>query len=418
MTLAFSADHELAHIARRALQTYGPDGKAASLDVAAADDMFVNHVIEGASPEQVVYGYFAVSVQVQRVLDGLVGSHFGGWDRVGSVLDFAAGYGRCTRLLVTQVPAERVWVAEVQHDALDFQRDALGVHTMRSHVDHIDPDGSAGFDVVVVVSLFTHLPRGTWQAWLERLWALVSPGGLLIFSTHAVSGAPARARWEDGFAFLPFSEVDVLDTRDYGSTFTTSRFVLDAITAVCGPDPAAWTRRLPLVFGGIQDVWAVPRPVATAPGAETHTDAAPSSPAQAPSSPAPSPTAPSPTAPQIDGAVDVVRSTGAELVLSGWAARLRGSPTRAMVSVQVGDGRIAATGEQKRNDVARHFGRPFDLVLAFSGWRARVSVTGLAPQTPLVVTASSLDGAQAVLLDSTVAAVQARAAAERADPHS
>ena len=413
MILAFSADHELAHVARSALQTYGASGAEVSLDVAAADDMFIAHVVHGVSPEDTVFGYFAVAVEVQRVFDRLVANHFGSWERVGRVLDFAAGYGRCTRLLVTQVPAERVWVGEVQHDALEFQMQMLGVHVVRSHTDGIDMIDHAGFDLVVVVSLFTHLPRETWQVWLDRLWSLVSPGGLLVFSTHASSRAPDNAPWEDGFAFMPVSEVDVLDTRDYGSTFTTSDFVHAAISEVCGADAAAGTSRLPLAFGGIQDVWAVPRPVpgvsapsAAAPVAEATAAPGASEPAEAtePSD------EPGTVAPLIDGAVDVVRRAGEDLVLSGWAARLSTpNPTRAVVSVRVGKRRFAATGEQKRNDVAQHFDRPGELALAYSGWYADVAVAELAPQTAVVVTAHAVGGADAVLLDTTVAELLSRA---------
>ena len=405
MTLAFSADHELAHVARRALLTYGASGQDVILDVAAADDMFVAHVEYGVSPEDTVYGYFAVAVEVQHVFDRLVASHFGSWERVGSVLDFAAGYGRCTRLLVTQIPAERVWVGEVQHDALEFQMQMLGVHAVRSHTDGIDPIEHAGFDLVVVVSLFTHLPRHTWQVWLERLWSLVSPGGLMVFSTHAVSRAPENAPWEDGFAFLPESEVDVLDTHDYGSTFTTTEFVQAAITEVCGADAAAGTSRLPLAFGGIQDVWAVPRPV---PGVQVPVAGAPPE-AQPPEPTEPVESGPVLAQPLIDGAVDVVRRDGADLVVSGWAARLSiPNPTRAVVAVRVGNRRYPATGEQKRNDVAQHFGRPAELALAYSGWYASVAIADLAPQTPVVVTAHSVDGADAVLLEATLGELLSR----------
>src|SRR5690349_4914072 len=62
--------------------------------------------------------YYVSGVQMMKILEQLVEWKFGSFDNVGSLLDFAGGYGRVTRFLVHKLPANRIWVSDIQAEAV------------------------------------------------------------------------------------------------------------------------------------------------------------------------------------------------------------------------------------------------------------------------------------------------------------
>lgn len=146
-------------------------------------------------------------------------------------LEFASGHGRFTRHLVKALGAPRVTVSDVVPDAVAFARQTFGV---AGFVSSNDPQALAWprqWDVVFVLSLFSHLPASRWSPWLAHLYAAVQPGGLLIFTTH---GAEALRKQnvqldESGFRFFASSESHAIDAQEYGTTFTSSQFVRQQI---------------------------------------------------------------------------------------------------------------------------------------------------------------------------------------------
>ena len=92
-----------------------------------------------------------------------------------------------------------------------------------------------------VASLFSHLAFGHWSDWLQRLYSMVAPGDLLLFSTHGpyprdeIYGEHARSRMEtktDGFSFLRTNEMSGrLAAEYYGSAFVEETFVEGRVAA-------------------------------------------------------------------------------------------------------------------------------------------------------------------------------------------
>ena len=117
-----------------------------------------------------------------------------------------------------------------------FARCTLGVHAFPSAAQPHALTWQGRYDVVFVLSLFSHLPRVSWGRWLARLGQFVAPGGALVISTH---GAEAVRRQgvsldADGFFFAPSSESSAINAQDYGTTFTSEAFVR-ARVAECLP---------------------------------------------------------------------------------------------------------------------------------------------------------------------------------------
>ena len=151
--------------------------------------------------------------------------------KVSSFLEFASGFGRFTRHLVKRLPAGALTVSDVVPEAMDFLPLQFPVQAVRSTHQPDDLALPAQYQVIFVLSLFSHLPARTWSRWLAKLWAATAPGGLLVFSTHGQSCAerasvPLSA---DGFAFFGGSESTALDQAEYGVAYTSEDYVRNVV---------------------------------------------------------------------------------------------------------------------------------------------------------------------------------------------
>ena len=175
----------------------------------------------------------------------------------GSFLEFASGHGRFTRHLVKALGADRVTVSDVVPDAVAFAQDTLGVPGFLSAARPEDLAWPRRYDVVFVLSLFSHLPRAIWGRWLSRLYDAVAPGGVLVFTTHGQEAA-RRAQVQldtEGFFFAPSSESSAIDAEEYGTAFTDQAFVRARIAEETGGAPVL--RFAPTWFWHHQDAWVL-----------------------------------------------------------------------------------------------------------------------------------------------------------------
>ena len=63
------------------------------------------------------------------------------------------------------------------------------------------PFADGAFDLVIVISVFTHLPRDSQDAWLAELERVTGPGTVVIATVHGDSHW--RQTWDVGFATAP-----------------------------------------------------------------------------------------------------------------------------------------------------------------------------------------------------------------------
>lgn len=146
--------------------------------------------------------------------------------QLASMLEFASGYGRFTRHLAPLLPG-RLWVSEVMPGAVEFAQQRFGVEGFPSTLDPREIQWPRTFELVFVLSLFTHLQPARWTAWLQALYAATAPGGLLIFSVHSEeSELPSGLSFDSsGALFSGNSESTHLHESDYGMTWTTREFI-------------------------------------------------------------------------------------------------------------------------------------------------------------------------------------------------
>ena len=184
-----------------------------------------------------------------------------------TVLEFASGHGRFTRHLVKALGADRVTVSDVVPGAVEFARATFGVQAFVSASQPQAMRCPGRYDLVFVLSLFSHLPRTTWAPWLARLWDTVAPGGVLVLTTHGPSAIERAGVSVDaeGFHFVAASESNAIDAQEYGTAFTSEHFVRTQL-ATLAPKPAR-VGYGPTWFWMHQDAWVLERPLSVAGGA-------------------------------------------------------------------------------------------------------------------------------------------------------
>lgn len=235
-------------------------GSRLSTRIHPADEMYrFELTAEHRTPGVTAILYFATGMQIFKAVEEIVGWRFQGFGRVGSLLDFASGFGRSTRFLVRLLAHERITVAEIDPAAVRFQQETFGVHGVvpGTGPESLRLDGS--FDVVLASSFFSHLPAARFEAWMARLYALVAPGGLLIFSVHGIGLLPpGEGEPPSGIFFRPVSETLRLEGAEYGTSYVTPEFVRGVTERVAGG--GARLLGFPLGLCGFQDLYVLCRP--------------------------------------------------------------------------------------------------------------------------------------------------------------
>jgi SAM-dependent methyltransferase len=238
------------------LRSFVPRG--VSTDVAAGDEMYRFCIGQaGGWRERALVHYFRSGLSAIATIAQVLRWHAGRGGPEPRILDFASGFGRVTRFLVTMVPADRVWVADVQGAGVEFQRQHLGVHGIVSGLEPSAFDVDRTFDAILCLSLFSHLPERVFSAWLGKLWSLLSETGCLVFSTLGEAALPDGVRLSaEGVHYTDRSESAAVPKSHYGTTWASEDFVARRIESGC---PGARWLRFPKALWHLQDLWVVSR---------------------------------------------------------------------------------------------------------------------------------------------------------------
>jgi hypothetical protein len=181
--------------------------------------------------------------------------HFHGFQNISTFLDFASGYGRLTRFLVQELPPNKIWIADIYTDAVKFQKEQFGVNCITSVNSPTEFNIDIKYDCIFVASLFSHLPKETFLGWLNKLYDLLSPNGILIFSVHDTAILPDHLKLgSEGFLFVPESESASLEKNEYGTMYVNECFVAETIKSVTGNLNFF---RKPRGLWGFQDIYIV-----------------------------------------------------------------------------------------------------------------------------------------------------------------
>jgi SAM-dependent methyltransferase len=321
-------------------------GAPLSFDVHADDEMLLHYWnLHGGNRDKALVLYFDSGRRLWETQAAVLRWRFGAPGPGFQLLDFASGYGRVTRFALRDVPPERIWVADIYAEGVRFQEERFGVHGLVSHADPARFECDETFDAILVSSLFTHLPETTFRAWLARLFNLLRPGGVLIFSVHDEDLLPPdRALLPSGLLFDASSESGSLPTEQYGTTWVNEPFVRRTLGELA---PEASIHRFPRGLNFFQDLYVVvPEPSCDFSGLKLPAIA--------------------------EGFVEHSSLVSGTLRLSGWVVDrvLRAAPRELGVSIG-GEVRLVVDRFEPRDEVSALF--PYEEVVGY-GWRAEVPV--------------------------------------------
>ncbi|MGO9007003.1 MAG: class I SAM-dependent methyltransferase [Beijerinckiaceae bacterium] len=116
------------------------------------------------------------------------------WSAIAAALEIGCGYGRIVRELVKRMPASRVSVSDVIDPAARFTASEFGVHKVPVLEDAgMQLDGM--FDLVYLLSVYTHLRSDMIAANLARVTAVLKPGGVAVLTVHGQGSAETLERY-------------------------------------------------------------------------------------------------------------------------------------------------------------------------------------------------------------------------------
>jgi SAM-dependent methyltransferase len=241
---------------KRLLQSLGIDSSTFNTNISREDEMLIYNLEQLEKRKDAILSYYYSGSQMLDVVRQLIVWRFGSMKNITSFLDFACGYGRFTRHLVQLIDPEKIRVSDIYADAVDFQEREFGVTGYVSAEDPADYQDENKYDFIFVASLFSHLSRDAFHAWLEKLLTLLAPGGVLAFSVHDIYFKPESLETDsDGMSFYPKSESRSLDPEIYGTTYVTEGFVRRAIDETAGGECSVY--RLAKGLCGFQDIYVV-----------------------------------------------------------------------------------------------------------------------------------------------------------------
>lgn len=149
-------------------------------------------------------------------------------------------------------------MSEIDPEAVAFHEEAFGIGGIVSSSDPSAFRAPRVFDAVLAASFFSHVPAGSFKAWLSALWRCVAPGGLLLFSTHGPDLLKEPADWSQGIVFRAESETRRLDPAVYGTTWVTRDYVTRKVAGATGGESRV--AFIPFGLCAQQDVTLVARP--------------------------------------------------------------------------------------------------------------------------------------------------------------
>lgn len=315
------------------LRRYGLDPARFCRPLPRRDEMFFKAILPNYEHDVSIAAFKFVESTMRyydawrQVVDGALG----GVAKVGTVLDFASGWGRLTRVLEQHLAPSQIFVSDIYHDAVAWQAEIFGVTAIPSAPDPAQLAYAGRHDLVFVGSMYSHLPTELFHAWLAKHWSLLTPRGVLAFSVHDVALLPGDAQPDaSGLTYLRFSESGTLDADIYGMAYVTEGFVGEAIDRLA---PGLSWRRFPKAAYENQDLYVVGAPGVDLSGLSV-------------------------AATPMGGLERMTHLTNGDVELSGWA--IERTPGHAIERIAV------SAGERRVLEVVPDRERP-DVLAAFPG---------------------------------------------------
>jgi SAM-dependent methyltransferase len=154
-----------------------------------------------------------------------------------AVLEFGCGCGRVLVPLAQKFPACQFFGTDVDAEAIDWCARHYPSMGFRSNQEFPPLSyGSATFDLIYCVSVFTHLDDLHTRRWLSELRRILKPGGTLLITIHGehVWQRLGAAQQEDlrsaGFLFESTEKLKGIQPDWYQTSYHASAYILALVS--------------------------------------------------------------------------------------------------------------------------------------------------------------------------------------------
>lgn len=348
--------HDAAKLELLMLNALIGDGEEMDVVVDPRDEMLL-FLANEVGAQRARFDYLRLGHELLRTVEQITDWGFPGERESISIMEFACGYGRNVRHLVRRFPENNLTVSDVDPEAVAFVTERFGVNGKLSDAEPERLCWDERYDLIIVPSLFSHLPDATFSRWLRFLHGLLTERGVLAFSVHDAHLLPDRdlhrdGQWAGGILFSAHSEAaSRLDTKQYGTSFVTEAYVADQIETATG---ARSYGRVPRGFWDFQDVYLTSGPRQHDPSSLR-------------------------CEPPIMGHVDTVEFAAGQVSVSGWA---RATQPGLTLRIRVGD---SVLHESRRFDVRPDVAHVRGPEFMESGFAVTLDVAPAGPDSQLLV---------------------------------
>jgi SAM-dependent methyltransferase len=115
------------------------------------------------------------------------------WDSLEAVMEVGCGYGRIVRELVKRLPPSRIFVSDVIDGGARFTAAEFGVQKV-APIER--GELKSKFDLIYLLSVYTHLRRDMVTTNLRGVVAALKPGGIAVITIHGQGSAETAERYE------------------------------------------------------------------------------------------------------------------------------------------------------------------------------------------------------------------------------
>ena len=127
--------------------------------------------------------YTQVGKNVVQILEEAIEFCDRSWSELGKVLEVGCNYGRITRQLITKVEPAGVYGCDILQEGPNFCAKEFKVNALPPTYSEGFPK-EPSFDLVFLISVFTHLSNAVIATLLMEIDKSMKPGGILMFTAH------------------------------------------------------------------------------------------------------------------------------------------------------------------------------------------------------------------------------------------
>jgi SAM-dependent methyltransferase len=174
-------------------------------------------------------------------------------ESIQSILDLPCGHGRILRALKAAFPEAELTACDILRDGVDFCAQVIGATPVYSEENPADIPLDGPFDLIWCASLLTHVGEAQWEAFLRLFESVLSPGGLVVFTTFGSAIAERRLRDRNQPLDLTEEQIEKIledyDRTGFGYCANLSSFPSDYGNTISSP---AWVCKKLEMFPKLQ----------------------------------------------------------------------------------------------------------------------------------------------------------------------